>query len=155
MCLTNFLVLIFRTFPAFSYRICKEKKCCLPFQFYKNQVISHCSHPLTGKFRMGGGRRKHSVLWIPAPRYLKSTSKEKFQWSQILAPSHTEKSTKIINFRRLFFVISSDLLMFNSIFFSSKKFVYIQSPPLPLSKQHLGAIWEAVSQTVVLSKIPE
>ena len=75
------LVLILRIFPEFSYCICKEKKCCWPFQFYKDQVIRHCSHPLTGESRWKGKKRKYCVLWLSAPRWLRYTSKEKFPWS--------------------------------------------------------------------------
>ena len=65
----------------------KKKKCCLPFQFYKDQAIS-CSSwpPLTGDLRgiRSEKNRKHSLLWILAPRYLRYTSKEK-----CLQPPHS------------------------------------------------------------------
>ena len=56
-----------------------------------------------------------------------------FKRPQILESSCTLKSTKIINLGGLFFVISSHFLMFDYIFFPSRKIIiYILAPPLPL-----------------------
>ena len=89
-----------------------DRKCCWPVQSTMNVAMSHCNCPQ--QCTSGDSRWRKTGHW---PRELRHTSKEWFPWAQTLASSHTQKSTKIINLRCLFFVISSNIFMFDYMCF--------------------------------------
>lgn len=86
------------------------------------------------------------------PRQLRCIFKEGFRWTQILAFSHSQKCTKIINLRYLFFVISSYLLlrcMLDCTYSLAKTLTGF----CPTSLDHFPQSCEvAVSQPRILSK---
>ena len=75
-------------------------------------------------------------------------------FSEPRSSPQTQKTTKIINLRYLFFVISSNLLTLNYMFVcffprkqtNKQKKSLILSPLLPLRNKFLRAFWEAVPQ---------
>lgn len=133
-----------------------KEKTWSAFRFSEDQAISHCScsQRCTGcgeGFRMEWNR-KRCELWILAPGWLIYILRGNFQWPQIRASSpHTEKSTKIIHLRCLFFGNVNDLLMCMD-FFPNKKISIPPGSPLTPLEQLLRATWEAVSWALVLSK---
>ena len=68
-----------------------------------------------------------------------------FKGLQILASSHQHKSTKTFNLRRLFFVVSSNILMFDYMFFLEKEKVHIYpSSSLTSLEKFFSAIWDVL-----------
>ena len=89
------------------------------------------------------------------PKSLRCLAEESFSEPRLShLPMHRE-ALKSLTWDVWFFVISSNLLMFNymSFFFSVKTPVYTGSS-LISSEQFLRAVWEPVSQTIVISKGP-
>lgn len=89
-----------------------------------------------GGIQDGENQEAFFVLNMLIQRQFRYISKENFQWPQILASFHTQKSRKSIHLRCLFLVTSSSLFIPDWVFFPGTKqnqaFSYILAPPLSL-----------------------
>lgn len=106
-----------------------------------HQAISHCSHPSWCPLRGAqDGKHQNMILDNGFDAYQRGISPV-----QTLASSHTEKSTKIINFRCLgFCMISSHLLIFHPIWFTFPAKTHY--PSSLLSESSSSALsWEVAS----------
>ena len=108
-----------------------------------HRATSHCSHLWRYTLRGEGVENQNT-----GPIQLRCVSKEWFQSAQTSPSSHTQKSSKVINMRPLFFVISSNVLMFHYMVFCfcflQQKLLYTLVPS-KLSER-------LPSQAIVLSK---
>ena len=113
---------------SFTHRLIKKKNCLL-IQFHKDQTITDGAP--WGEFREER-RKTFCALNILAFRELTCKSKEKNSNDpRLLHPRIGRRALKSFTWD-MFFVISSNLLMCDSMFFSEKTVLCILAPPLPL-----------------------
>ena len=110
-----------------------ERQCCLPLQFYKDQVTNHCSHPTPHPpwwaLRGIQGREKQEAFCAMAQDSQLTHIRNNFNEPRLLHFPICSKATRIINLRCLLFVISSIFWCSTVSFFLflAKKLLYIYS----------------------------
>ena len=105
----------------------QRKKMLPPFQFYKDQGISHCSCPRTVQPERNSQWRRTSILcfghagpWMVRIAWI---LRENFSEPRFLHLLVRRKALKSLTWC-LFFVSGSNLFMLDCMFFSAKKFTY-------------------------------